>query len=160
MGSVSYAYSEEELRQKVDQRIALAGDVLVQEFARGAGVGFSCMVADGKVHLPFQWQRIREVDPRGSASSCRKAVALDSSIEDWSRRLITAIGFTGIAMVEFKKSDARHNSNGDQWTPVGFVATSDFRRSGLPALLDRLVVKRYGALQIACAITPALPVVV
>jgi predicted ATP-grasp superfamily ATP-dependent carboligase len=105
MGSVSYAYSEEELRQKVDQRIALAGDVLVQAFARGAGVGFSCMVADGKVHLPFQWQRIREVDPRGSASSCRKAVALDSSIEDWSRRLITAIGFTGIAMVEFKKSE-------------------------------------------------------
>jgi predicted ATP-grasp superfamily ATP-dependent carboligase len=103
-GSVAYAYSDEELRQKVEQRVAVAGDVLVQEFVTGVGVGYSCLVAGGVVHLPFQWHRIREVDPRGSASSCRKAMAIDPSIEEWSNQLITAIGFTGIAMVEFKKS--------------------------------------------------------
>jgi predicted ATP-grasp superfamily ATP-dependent carboligase len=103
-GSVAYAYSDEELRHKVEQRVEVAGDVLVQEFVTGVGIGYSCLVAGGAVHLPFQWQRIREVDPRGSASSCRKATPIDPAIAEWSDQLITAIGFTGIAMVEFKKS--------------------------------------------------------
>ena len=71
-------------------------------------------------------------------------MALDSSIEDWSRRLITAIGFTGIAMVEFKKSDhatTLMEINGRPWgslqLPISAVLTT--------AVLDRLVVKEYGA---------------
>ena len=141
MGSVSYAYSAEELRQKVDQRIAIAGDVLVQEFISGAGIGFSSMVAGGAVHLPFQWQRIREVDPRGSASSCRKAVPLDPAIERWSRRLITAIGFTGIAMVEFKKSAQAitlMEINGRPWGSLQLPISAglDYPRYWIDWLLD------------------------
>jgi predicted ATP-grasp superfamily ATP-dependent carboligase len=103
-GSVSYVYSADELRERVRERVETAGDVLVQEFSPGLAIGFSCLVVDGKPYLPFQWQRIREVDPRGSASSCRKAVHLDDTIAEWSTRLIAGIKFSGIAMVEFKKT--------------------------------------------------------
>jgi predicted ATP-grasp superfamily ATP-dependent carboligase len=103
-GSVTYAYSKEELERKVTERLRAAGDVLIQEFVSGRGTGFSCLVASGQVFLPFAWERIREVDPRGSASSCRKAIALDQQLVALSSSLIREIGFQGIAMVEYKKT--------------------------------------------------------
>jgi predicted ATP-grasp superfamily ATP-dependent carboligase len=102
-GSTDYAFSREDLSQIVTKRLNRAGDVLVQRFAGGVGVGFSCFAVGGSVHLPFQWERIREVDPRGSGSCARKSVALDPQILAYSRALVKALGFSGILMVEFKK---------------------------------------------------------
>ncbi|HEY3973273.1 MAG TPA: ATP-grasp domain-containing protein [Candidatus Sulfotelmatobacter sp.] len=122
-GSVAYAYSAAELEGKVSERVRMAGDVLVQEFTSGAGVGFSCFVTAGKAYLPFQWQRIREVDPRGSASSARKSVPLDPSVVSRSARLIVEMGFEGIAMVEYKKTDDGRlilmEINGRPWGSIG-----------------------------------------
>jgi predicted ATP-grasp superfamily ATP-dependent carboligase len=106
LGSVSYAYSKHELRERVEKRLTAATDILLQSFVAGAGVGFSCFAIDGDIFLPFQWLRIREIDPRGSGSSCRKSVPIDPEILEFSRRLITEAGFQGIAMVEFKKDFA------------------------------------------------------
>lgn len=101
-GSVTYAYTQDELERKVLPRLEAAGDVLIQDFVAGKGVGFSCFAASGAIYTPFAWERIREVDPRGSASSCRQAIALDENFAELSGRLIRAIGFQGIAMVEYK----------------------------------------------------------
>lgn len=103
-GSVSYAFGKEQLEQKVAARLRMAGDVMIQEFVSGTGIGLSFFVANDDVYLPFAWERIREVDPRGSASSCRKSILLDESLGTLSSRLIRAIGFQGIAMVEYKKA--------------------------------------------------------
>jgi hypothetical protein len=54
--------------------------VLVREFVSGLGIGSSCFIAHGEVLPPFQWQRVREVDPRGSASSCRRSISLDAEM--------------------------------------------------------------------------------
>ncbi len=102
-GSVSYPYSKDELRRHVERRLELAGDVLLQRFVTGAGIGFSCVASNGKTFLPFQWLRIREADPRGSGSSSRKSTALDPDIHDYGSKLITQAGFEGMAMVEFKR---------------------------------------------------------
>jgi predicted ATP-grasp superfamily ATP-dependent carboligase len=122
-GSVVYAYSAPELANKVDERLRVASDVLIQEFVSGTGIGFSCFVAGGKTFLPFQWERIREVDPRGSASSARKSIPLDQSLVSLSVRLITEIGFEGVAMVEYKKAvDGRlilMEINGRPWGSIG-----------------------------------------
>jgi predicted ATP-grasp superfamily ATP-dependent carboligase len=122
-GSVGYAYSAAELESKIAERIEVAGDVLVQEFISGVGVGFSCFVVKGKAFLPFQWQRIREVDPRGSASSARQSIPLDPSLVSRSVQLIVKMGFEGIAMVEYKKtSDGRlilMEINGRPWGSIG-----------------------------------------
>jgi len=122
-GSVAYANSATELESKVDERLQAAGDALIQEFVSGAGIGFSCFVAGGEVFLPFQWQRIREVDPRGSASSARKSIPLDPSLVSLSSRLITAMGFDGVAMVEYKKTKNGRlilmEVNGRPWGSIG-----------------------------------------
>jgi predicted ATP-grasp superfamily ATP-dependent carboligase len=102
-GSVSYAYSREDLFAKVNERLRVAGDVLVQEFVTGTGIGFSCFSLDAETRAPFQWQRVRETDPRGSGSSARKSIPLDPDISEFSHALITQAGFTGIAMVEYKR---------------------------------------------------------
>lgn len=123
LGSVEYAFSSSELEQRVRERSQEAGDVLAQEFVPGVGVGFSCFVVAGKVFLPFQWQRIREVDPRGSGSSARVSMALDHALVSLSSRLIVEIGFEGIAMVEYKKTtDGRlvlMEINGRPWGSIG-----------------------------------------
>jgi predicted ATP-grasp superfamily ATP-dependent carboligase len=122
-GSVTYTYSKSELGDRVTERLRAAGDVLAQEFVAGVGIGFSCLVIAGKVYLPFQWQRIREVDPRGSGSSARKSIPLDESLVSVSSRLIVEIGFEGMVMVEYKKtSDGRlvlMEINGRPWGSIG-----------------------------------------
>jgi len=122
-GSVAYAYSALELENKVVERLRVASDVLIQEFVPGVGVGFSCFVAGGKVFLPFQWERIREVDPRGSASSARKSIPLDTSLVSLGVRLIREMGFEGVAMVEYKRTADRRlvlmEINGRPWGSIG-----------------------------------------
>jgi predicted ATP-grasp superfamily ATP-dependent carboligase len=127
-GSVTYAYSRQELEQNVADRIRAAGDVLIQEFVSGVGIGFSCFVIGGKAFLPFQWLRIREVDPRGSASSARKSIPLDPSLVSRSVSLIAEMGFEGIAMVEYKQtSDGRlilMEINGRPWGSIALPVAS------------------------------------
>lgn len=127
-GSVAYAFDEEELRRKTAERLKVAGDVLVQQFAAGSGIGFSCFVASESVLLPFAWRRIREVDPRGSASSCRQAIAVDDCLLDSSSRLIRAVGFEGIAMVEYKRTSAGRlvlmEINGRPWGSIALPIAS------------------------------------
>lgn len=122
-GAVSYAYSLPEVERKVEERLRAAGDVLLQDFVSGVGIGFSCFVAGGQAFVPFQWERVREVDPRGSGSSARKSVALDPTLAARSIKLITEMGFEGIAMVEYKKTaDGRYvlmEINGRPWGSIG-----------------------------------------
>jgi len=90
-GSVSYAFGRQELARKIAERLQVAGDVLIQEFVSGAGIGISFFVAQQEVFLPFAWERVREVDPRGSASSCRVSMAVDGNLGEISSRLVRAI---------------------------------------------------------------------
>ena len=103
LGSVAYAYSPDDLKQKVALRLKAAGDVLVQQFVTGEGIGFSCLVTEENVCLPFMWLRIREVDPRGSGSSARRSIPLSPEIADASSALVKRGGLRGIGMVEFKR---------------------------------------------------------
>lgn len=123
LGSVTYAYSAGELNKVAAERLRLSGDVLVQQFVAGVGIGFSCFIEGGKVLLPFQWQRIREVDPRGSGSSARKSLPLERLLVSLSTKLVTEIGFEGVAMVEYKKTrDGRlilMEINGRPWGSIG-----------------------------------------
>jgi predicted ATP-grasp superfamily ATP-dependent carboligase len=122
-GSVAYAYSAVELEKLVRPRLQIAGDVLIQEFISGVGIGVSYFVAGGKTFLPFQWQRIREIDQRGSGSSARKSIALSPLGASLSAKLITEMGFEGLAMVEYKKTkDGRlilMEINGRPWGSIG-----------------------------------------
>jgi predicted ATP-grasp superfamily ATP-dependent carboligase len=105
-GAVRFAFNREELVALVERRLTGVGDVLVQRFTPGVGIGFSGLVADGRVLLPFQWRRVREKDPRGSGSSARCSVPLDPRVLEFSTSLLDRSGFRGLAMVEFKQDPA------------------------------------------------------
>jgi len=104
-GKVAYASSLEILRSLIQERLFHVEDVMVQEFCPGQGIGFSCISLEGRIFLPFQWERIREKDPRGSGSSARKSVPLDPQVLDYSSRLLQAMAYSGLVMVEFKKQE-------------------------------------------------------
>lgn len=127
-GTVAYAYQRDDLTRQVSEHLERAGDVLVQEFVFGTGIGYSFFVAGDHTYLPFAWQRIREVDPRGSASSCRKSIALEETLRTLSDRLIRALGFEGIAMVEYKRlqngSAVLMEVNGRPWGSIGLPIAS------------------------------------
>lgn len=127
-GTVMYAFTPGQLERSVTEHLQASGEVLVQEFVFGTGIGVSFFIADGDVYLPFAWQRIREVDPRGSASSSRKSIVLEKNLRDSSARLIQAIGFQGIAMVEYKMqsngSAVLMEINGRPWGSIGLAIAS------------------------------------
>ena len=103
LGSVAYAYSVEDLKKKVEGRLKETGDVLIQQFVRGAGIGFSCLAAEGNAYLPFMWLRVRETDPRGSGSSAQRSIPLTDEVHQASDALVRRAGLGGICMVEFKR---------------------------------------------------------
>ena len=122
-GSVAYAYSEADLKKKIEKRIALAGDVLVQEFVPGRGIGFSAFCEGDRIFAPFVWLRVRETDPRGSGSSARKSIPLTPDLIEGSHALIKRIGFQGICMLEYKLEEKSGRAvlmeiNGRPWGSI------------------------------------------
>jgi predicted ATP-grasp superfamily ATP-dependent carboligase len=51
----------------------------------------------------FSHRRLREKPPWGGVSVLREAIAVDPDAADYSRRLLRALGWHGVAMVEFKR---------------------------------------------------------
>lgn len=80
----------------------LAVDVIVQEFHPGDGVGVELLLDRGQVVAAFQHRRLREYPLRGGPSSFRIGEALDPDLLKWSVALLADLGWTGLAMVEFK----------------------------------------------------------
>jgi len=102
-GGVAFAHDWGALAARVAEHLGTVGDVLIQEFCPGKGVGFGCLAIDGEVFLPFQWERVREKDPRGSGSSARRSIAVVPSVLEYAHRLLGAIRYTGLVMVEYKQ---------------------------------------------------------
>lgn len=128
LGSVAYAFTRDELRRIVERRLQTTGDPLVQEFVAGTGVGVSLFITATEMFIPFQWERVREVDPRGSASSARQSLPLDRNLLNLSYRLVHTIGFEGIAMVEYKRTASGTATlmeiNGRPWGSIGLAVAS------------------------------------
>jgi predicted ATP-grasp superfamily ATP-dependent carboligase/thymidylate kinase len=98
---VSYAADEATLAEQVG-RLEGRCDVLLQEYCAGEGYGVELLASEGRPLAAFQHRRLREVPITGGASSFRESVALDPLLFDYSSRLLGALDWTGLAMVEFK----------------------------------------------------------
>ena len=98
---VSYAENAQELREQM-QQLEGRSEVLLQEYYRGEGQGVELLLRGGHPLATFQHRRIREVPVTGGASSFRESVPLDPVLNDYAVRLLAALRWTGLAMVEFK----------------------------------------------------------
>ncbi len=111
-----------------------AGPVLVQEHFRGIGVGVETLCRDGQVLVAFQHERVHE-PLLGGGSTYRKSVPLNPELLDATRRLLQAVEYTGVCMVEFRYNLESHKwvlieTNGRFWgsLPLALAAGVDFPR--------------------------------
>lgn len=75
---------------------------LVQQYCPGHGVGIELCMHDGEPIAAFQHERIRENPPSGGVSVMRRSAALSEPLFKDAVRLLKAMGWKGVAMVEFR----------------------------------------------------------
>jgi protein-tyrosine-phosphatase len=137
---VSYAHNPSELLAQVRHALQFGG-VLLQEYFRGDGVGVELIADHGELRHVFQHRRLHEVPLTGGGSSLRCSEAVTPALRAASAQLMRALGWHGVAMVEFKYNPASGEFrlmeiNGRFWgsLPLAIAAGADF-----PAMLHALM---------------------
>jgi protein-tyrosine-phosphatase/predicted ATP-grasp superfamily ATP-dependent carboligase len=78
------------------------GPVALQEFCRGVGIGVELLLSEGAPLLAFQHVRLHE-PLHGGGSSYRRGVPVSTDLLQAALKLLGALRYTGVAMVEFKR---------------------------------------------------------
>ncbi|HWD28868.1 MAG TPA: hypothetical protein VG387_16970 [Rhizomicrobium sp.] len=106
--AVTYCYDAAALQETVTHQLAAMGGqsgLLVQEFIKGTGAGLFALYDRGTPQRVFMHERIREAPPSGGISTAARAYDSDR-LKELGLRLLTALGWHGPAMVEFRRSAA------------------------------------------------------
>lgn len=74
---------------------------VVQEYVSGVGLGFFAFYQKGRLKRFYMHQRVREFPVTGGASTAAKTLFHAQGFE-YGRRLLDALEWNGVAMVEFK----------------------------------------------------------
>jgi protein-tyrosine-phosphatase/predicted ATP-grasp superfamily ATP-dependent carboligase len=99
--SVWYGFDEAQFRTEAARSIATC-PLLVQEYTRGNGVGLEVLARDGELLLVFQHRRLHELPLTGGGSTYRISEPPDPTLREYAARLMGALNWTGVAMIEFK----------------------------------------------------------
>ena len=128
-GHVTFARDLPELERRMQ---ALVGrhEVLLQSYQEGVGVGVECLAHEGRILCAFQHRRLAEIPVSGGASAWRESVTLDPVLFEHAQKLIEALRWTGLVMVEFKLGAQPWllEINGRVWgsLPLACLAGVDF----------------------------------
>ena len=76
---------------------------MIQEKIIGPGTGLFTLYDKNRHLALFSHKRIREKPPSGGVSVVSESVPLDNEMVDAADKLLSAVGWTGVAMVEFKR---------------------------------------------------------
>jgi len=109
-GHFAYAGNFQELREvvypqicaRVEDQLAEGVFPILQEFIKGKGHGFYALMNHGELKAYFMHERIHEVPPTGGPSAMAKSYYNEELIAVGSR-MLQALKWHGVAMVEFKK---------------------------------------------------------
>jgi len=99
---VRHIEGPEQLRAVLGDLPPQAFPVLLQQRIVGPGVGIFLLVWNGRTRAVFAHRRLREKPPSGGVSVYRESIPADSVLVERSRSLLDALGFEGVAMVEYK----------------------------------------------------------
>jgi predicted ATP-grasp superfamily ATP-dependent carboligase len=132
--SVSFVDSASEMAQKYKEMMEKMKEApIIQEYIVGDEFGTFFLLNHGEVVAEFAHRRIRSISPYGGASTVRESVAMTEEMEDYSLRLLRAINWHGLAMVEFKQNKTTGQMNlmeinGRFWgsLPLAIYAGVDF----------------------------------
>lgn len=106
---VAYAHDAASLRAALEGLPPAVYPVLLQERIEGPGVGVFVAIDNGNVVATFAHRRVREKPPSGGVSVLCESAAVDPVAAEHATKLLRAIGWRGVAMVEFKQ-DRRDGS--------------------------------------------------
>lgn len=127
--AVTYANDERSLARRM-RRFVGRTPVLVQRYCEGEGQGIALLLSRGRLVAAFQHRRLRELPPTGGASTLRESMPLDPSLLEASRRLLSTLDWTGVAMVEWKVGERAWlmEVNGRIWgsLPLAVASGVDF----------------------------------
>src|SRR5262245_8018065 len=100
---VARVTNEAELRSRESAIVSRFGPVLIQEAlpASGAGLGVGLIADRGRVLNAYAYRRLREFPVSGGPSTLRETIRAPELVEH-AARLMRALDWTGVAMVEFK----------------------------------------------------------
>ncbi|MGH7503792.1 MAG: ATP-grasp domain-containing protein [Longimicrobiales bacterium] len=102
-GAPRYASSLSEVENAFADLSERCSDVLVQSFVEGSGAGYFALLREGEVRAEFAHRRIRDVRPTGSGSAVRESVPVDAALRNAGLRILEALEWHGVAMVEFRR---------------------------------------------------------
>jgi predicted ATP-grasp superfamily ATP-dependent carboligase len=94
-GAIRYVNDAAELRT------VTRPDSIVQEYVPGEGRGFFALFDEGRPRAVFMHRRLREYPVTGGASTAAESIR-DEALADLGQRLLGALNWHGVAMVEFK----------------------------------------------------------
>jgi len=142
--SVCYAHTPKELLHRSKELLPFC-QLLIQQYAQGIGTGIELLANQGEIVYAFQHQRIHELPLSGGGSCLRKSITVDPVLLQASEKLISALNWHGVAMVEFKwqpetKQYWLMEINGRFWgsLPLADAAGADFPKM----LFDLLVLNQ------------------
>lgn len=101
--TVSYAADATELKRQLEKLPPEAYPTLLQQRIVGPGVGFFACYAHGKPVAFFAHRRLREKPPSGGVSVLRESTEIEPDALQYGTRLLEALHWHGVAMVEFKR---------------------------------------------------------
>ena len=119
-----------ELSEAVTDAVAY-GNVLIQGYEQGDGVGIELLCKDGEILLSFAHRRIHEYPLTGGGSTYRVSIEPPPVLFESSKRLVKAANWSGVAMVEFKQDGEAFSLmevNGRFWgsLPLSYRSGVDF----------------------------------
>jgi len=92
-----------ECRRALAALPAAAFPVLVQRRVSGVGEGFFALRWGGRTIAMFAHRRLREKPPSGGVSTYRESIPLDERLAGPGLRLLDALDWQGVAMIECKR---------------------------------------------------------
>lgn len=101
---VRYISNKVELREIISS-LAEGIDYLLQEKIEGTGVGVFALMQEGRSLATFAHKRLLEKPPSGGVSVLSESIALDDAPVNESLELLRKLGWSGVAMIEYKKSE-------------------------------------------------------
>ncbi len=80
-------------------------DFILQQYVKGDGYGVSILMQGGELKARFTHKRLRELQFGGGPSTIRVSTK-NELLESYAESLLRSVGFTGVAMIEFKYDEA------------------------------------------------------
>ena len=136
---------DEAERQEHLRRWLPVTPVQQQQYVSGCGVGVELLFNQGKKVWHFAHERVHEYPLSGGASSYRRSITPPAKMLNDAERLLTALKWHGVAMVEFKM-----DSKGKYW----LMEINPRLWGSLALSIDVGVDFPAGLLQIACGQQP------